>query len=442
MVIKKKILATFVLTLSVVFFWGTADVAAASKTVAEVMKEPYRINWMPNVQYSRLVLSVSKPNGEIIRKTFEADGAPYFDLSGTFGQKFPDGSYTYELRLIPVVDKNIPGSHQRVLTQTGYFMIRGGTIVTGAAPEETPDRTLCDCYEIEDDLIVDGICVGNDCQNNADCYDETLKLKEEVIRVLFEDTSSGECVPTNDWQIIINDSASGGGEYFAIQDADAYGATTPFTIENEAPNNSLYIKSNGRIGIGTSAPTHAMEMKTPYGTPATFICDQTDGASVCLCADNVHTFVGSKTNHDLRLLVNDSPKITIDTDGEVGIGTKFPSHLLEVYNASASNAYCDGGDWVNGSSRAYKENIHDLTTDEAVAALEGLNPVKFNYKFDKEEEKLGFIAEDVPGLVAQNDRKGMSPMDVVAVLTKVVQQQQKTISELKEEVAELKKKLK
>jgi hypothetical protein len=163
----------------------------------------------------------------------------------------------------------------------------------------------------------------------------------------------------------------------------------------------------------------------------------------------VHTFVGSKTNHDLRLLVNDSPKITIDTDGEVGIGTKFPSHLLEVYNASASNAYCDGGDWVNGSSRAYKENIHDLTTDEAVAALKGLNPVKFNYKFDKEEEKLGFIAEDVPDLVATKDRKGMSPMDVVAVLTKVVQEQQKyiqdqqeIISQLKKDIAEINKKLK
>jgi hypothetical protein len=38
------------------------------------------------------------------------------------------------------------------------------------------------------------------------------------------------------------------------------------------------------------------------------------------------------------------------------------------------------------------------------------------------------------------DRKGLSPMDVVAVLTKVVQEQQKTISELRERMAKLERK--
>jgi hypothetical protein len=35
---------------------------------------------------------------------------------------------------------------------------------------------------------------------------------------------------------------------------------------------------------------------------------------------------------------------------------------------------------------------------------------------------VGFIAEDVPDLVSTKDRKGLSPMDIVAVLTKVVQE--------------------
>ena len=69
--------------------------------------------------------------------------------------------------------------------------------------------------------------------------------------------------------------------------------------------------------------------------------------------------------------------------------------------------------------------------------LEGLDPVKYNYKVDKTEEYVGFIAEDVPELVAVKDRKGMVPMDVVAVLTKAVQEQQKTISELKKMIEEL-----
>lgn len=68
--------------------------------------------------------------------------------------------------------------------------------------------------------------------------------------------------------------------------------------------------------------------------------------------------------------------------------------------------------------------------------------MRFRYKNNKEEEYLGFIAEDVPDLVASKDRKGMSPMDVVAVLTKVAQEQQKTISELQRRIAELEKKTK
>ena len=118
-------------------------------------------------------------------------------------------------------------------------------------------------------------------------------------------------------------------------------------------------------------------------------------------------------------------------NGNVGISVT-PTHLLDV----SGGAYCDGTTWVNASSREYKENIETLTSEDALGAFEKLEPVKFNYKADKEEKYLGFIAEDVPELVAMKDRKGLSPMDVVAVLTKVVQEQQKTIAEHKKTISE------
>lgn len=106
----------------------------------------------------------------------------------------------------------------------------------------------------------------------------------------------------------------------------------------------------------------------------------------------------------------------------------------------ANGATCTaGGTWTDASSRALKENINDLTVAEAAATLKGLNPVRFNYKADKEEKCVGFIAEDVPELVATKDRKGMSPMDVTAVLTKVVQEQQKVIDDLQRRIAALEK---
>ena len=93
----------------------------------------------------------------------------------------------------------------------------------------------------------------------------------------------------------------------------------------------------------------------------------------------------------------------------------------------------------NASSRELKEDINDLSAEKAIEALNDLQPVTYKYKADMEDEHVGFIAEDVPDLVASKDRKGMSPMDVVAVLTKVLQEQQKTIDELQAEVARLRK---
>ena len=124
--------------------------------------------------------------------------------------------------------------------------------------------------------------------------------------------------------------------------------------------------------------------------------------------------------------------LVVNSDGNLGVGTTSPQYLIDT-----GGAYCDGSDWISGSSREYKQNIQDLTADEAMVTLKDLNPVKFNYKKSPDQENLGFIAEDVPDLVATKDRKGMSSMDVVAVLTKVVQEQQRAISELREKVVEL-----
>jgi hypothetical protein len=90
------------------------------------------------------------------------------------------------------------------------------------------------------------------------------------------------------------------------------------------------------------------------------------------------------------------------------------------------------GNLTEGSSRSLKRDISSLATDEAKAALKDLQPVKYYYKADPTcDQHAGFIAEDVPALLATPDRKGLSAMDIVAILTKVVQEQQKEIDGLK-----------
>jgi hypothetical protein len=96
-----------------------------------------------------------------------------------------------------------------------------------------------------------------------------------------------------------------------------------------------------------------------------------------------------------------------------------------------------GGVWTNASSRLLKKDIRPLPADEAMETLAALLPVTFKYNTD-DEAHVGFIAEDVPDLVASKDRKGLSAMDIVAVLAKVVQQQQAQLSDQRKELDTLK----
>jgi len=154
--------------------------------------------------------------------------------------------------------------------------------------------------------------------------------------------------------------------------------------------------------------------------------DRTDGAKAGYAVYNDKALLGTVSNHPLMFGVNNVWRLRLKSDNSL---------------LMSNGAQCTpGGVWQDASSRAYKENILDLTAQEAKDTLLDLNPVRYNYKNDKEDEHLGFIAEDVPDLVASKDRKGMSPMDVVAVLTKVVQEQQNTISELQDRIANLEKK--
>jgi len=201
-------------------------------------------------------------------------------------------------------------------------------------------------------------------------------------------------------------------------------STNPFIIENSAPDNSIRIKPDGKIGMGTDAPTGAIEV-TRTGENVLFVVNRTDGARCGFLAKSNQFFIGTSTAHPVLIAAGNSWVTKFNTDGTL--------------NMSDGGSYT--GTWNDASSREYKENIQTLTAEEALEAFEGLNPVKYNYKAHKEEARLGFIAEDVPDLVAMNERKNLSTMDLMAVLTKVVQEQQKLIKEQQETISELNKRV-
>jgi hypothetical protein len=196
-----------------------------------------------------------------------------------------------------------------------------------------------------------------------------------------------------------------------------------FRKEAEGGNSQIFDDGN-QVGIGTTEPKQRLEVNGSIqiheqnSSVAGLMITQSSGETGYIMHNRASTLTIGAGSQD---------RITIDRQGNVGIGVSRPEHPLQT----ASGAHVtSGGVWTNSSSREKKENITALSTEQAVAALSGLEPVQFNYRNERDEDYVGFIAEDVPDLVANRDRQTLSTMDVVAVLTKVVQAQQRKIEEL------------
>ncbi len=122
-------------------------------------------------------------------------------------------------------------------------------------------------------------------------------------------------------------------------------------------------------------------------------------------------------------------------------GTEFEvdnvtSHYSNTRVKMGQVTVFENGHLVTSSSRTLKTNIKALDSKKALEAVRKLQPVSYRYKAQKSEPVVGFIAEDIPELVSMPSRKSYDSSEIVAILTKVVQDQDKTLTETK---AELKK---
>ena len=157
-----------------------------------------------------------------------------------------------------------------------------------------------------------------------------------------------------------------------------------------------------------------------YSTAMGFNAKANHSGSIVIAANN-----SSRTNDSIA--TGGQEQMILRADNGLYItntGGQAPFDGAKLINTSSGAYLTAGGTWTNASSRSLKENIADLSLQQALGAFTHLNPVTYNYKADKEEKHVGFIAEEVPDLVSTKDQKGLSPMDIVAVLTKVVQNQQ------------------
>ena len=142
-----------------------------------------------------------------------------------------------------------------------------GTSVVSASPGEVPEyKPVADemigssaqdpaCF---DSVIIKRVlCVGSGCECKTLGGTDDISLRGVAPLILLDDTR-GTPISYNSWRIVCNDAGDGTG-YFSIEDKQDlnYNARV-FTIEADAPANSLYVAKNGKIGIGTSTPYYTL----------------------------------------------------------------------------------------------------------------------------------------------------------------------------------------
>ncbi|MGJ8745512.1 hypothetical protein [Polaribacter sp.] len=227
---------------------------------------------------------------------------------------------------------------------------------------------------IADDLIVTGsIAVGFDAVNGESFGFDTFRLKENNLRIHFDDTSASGSFPSNDWRITINDNANGGANYFGIDDATANRSV--FKILAGAPSNSFYMKDNGYLGLGTASPV--TQFHIAHGNTPTMRLEQNGAAGF---ASQTWDVAGNETNFFIRDATNGSTlpfrikagapgdALYIAADGNIGLGTDSPLQKLDV----RGNAYVKDNLYVGLEISAGSSIPNENAALELTAADKGL----------------------------------------------------------------------
>lgn len=318
-------------------------IVASSADVVNV--EVGAVSVIFNPQLARAgYLTVSGPEGFRFEERFEAGGSVSFSPLKEDGGLLASGVYKWQLYYVS--ERGEEGENVRGLgkaaaeTAYGTLRIRNGNPVNPNVQEQVAQK---DILQLDDVIIEGSLCAGIDCDDGESFGFDVLRLKENNVRIHFEDTSASASFPSNDWRIVINDTANGGGNYFAVEDSSAGGQ--PFRVDAGAPGNSLRVDSSGDVGFGTNNPAvdaHIVSSNTP-----TLRLEQNfSGGFTAQTYDigvNETNFFIRDISHSSKLFFRARPdaptnSLYIDSDGDIGLGTDSPSADLHVRRLDGTDA--------------------------------------------------------------------------------------------------------
>ena len=116
--------------------------------------------------------------------------------------------------------------------------------------------------------------------------------------------------------------------------------------DNSVESSNVII--DGNVGIGTTSPDYNLEIENA-ASPTIAVKDTTNNVITKMFSANSEGFIGTESNHDLRVRTNNTDKITIQSGGNVGIGTTSPQSLLHVGNGSGVILSAGLSTWVDNT---------------------------------------------------------------------------------------------
>lgn len=213
----------------------------------------------------------------------------------------------------------------------------------------------------------------------------------------------------------------------------------------------LYVRgTDGNVGVGTLTPAAKLHVnggavinRIGIGIPSAGMPYPDEAIGPTVGNRNLRIYAPGFIYFHTGSLLKEN--VVIHEDGHLSVDQDINCYHGRIIAREGNIEARQGDVYARGlklqSSRDLKENVTDFSSQEAAEVLRGLNPVKFNYKTDKEKTScIGFIAEDVPEVVTSIDRKMIQPMDIISVLTKVVKEQQEVIATLVKKVKVLEEK--
>ena len=252
------------------------------------------------------------------------------------------------------------------------------------------------------------MCLGRDCFVGIPFNFSTVIMRENNLRIKFEDTSNpAGPFPSHDWELIGNLNGDGSPNEFLIWNHTANGPIV--RIKGGTPSNTIVVDASGYLGLGTLAPQQTVHLartaprvRLDQNSTMGYVAQTWDlsGDATEFALHNINN--GNKI---LRMGAG-APEhsFVLDSTGHTGIGTGDPEEKLHV----TGDMKVHGDMTVKGmpiiSDIRVKQDIS--SAGNVMAALSKVRPVSYRYSQGAEIRgqnilRFGMIAHEVKTILPQ-----------------------------------------